>query len=144
MLVKLIGTHGDYLIAFVRIIVGLVFFAHCAQKMLGWFGRAGFSGTITQFAKFGMPASIAYFAISVELWGSLSLILGFLFRMAAFFIVVEMSRAIATFHVRNGFYMNWEGRQKGEGFEYHLFAIALALVILVRGAGALSIDGAIS
>jgi putative oxidoreductase len=127
-----------------RIALGLVFFAHGAQKMLGWFGGTGFSETIAEFAKTGMPTALALFAIFVEFFGSLSLLFGLLSRAAALAIIIEMIGAVLTVHIHNGFFMNWMGHQKGEGFEYHIIAVALAFVILVRGAGALSIDRLVS
>ena len=50
--------------------------------------------------------------------------------------------AVLTSHAAFGFFMNWSGQQKGEGFEYHLLALALALPIIVKGAGAFSVDRA--
>ena len=121
------------------------FFAHGAQKMLGWFGGFGFHGTMGFFTQqIGIPAPLAFLAICAEFFGGLGLIVGLLSRIAAFGIIVNMLVAIATVHVHNGFFMNWYGKQKGEGFEYHLLAIALGLVILIKGAGAASIDRALS
>jgi putative oxidoreductase len=140
MLGHLLSTRNDYLLAFLRALLGLVFFAHGAQKMLGWFGGAGFSGTMAQFATFGMPARVALFAIFVEFFGGLGLLLGLLSRVAAFGIMVEMIGAVLTVHLHNGFFMNWTGQQKGEGYEYHILTVALCLLILVRGAGAPSLD----
>jgi putative oxidoreductase len=133
-------TQNEYSLALARIALGIVFFAHGAQKMLGWFGGSGFSGTISQFAKFGMPAAVALFAIFVEFFGGLSLLFGLLSRLAALAIIIEMIGAVLTVHIHNGFFMNWMGNQKGEGFEYHIIAVALAFLILVRGAGAISIN----
>jgi putative oxidoreductase len=82
----------------------------------------------------------AFLAIAAEFFGSLGLILGFLTRIAAFGITCNMIVAIATVHIQNGFFMNWAGNQKGEGIEYHLLVLALTFLIMVRGAGALSID----
>ena len=144
MLRKLMNTQDEYSLALARVVLGLVFFAHGAQKMLGWFGGSGFSSNISDFAKFGMPTAVALFAIFVEFFGSLSLLFGLLSRVAAFVIIVEMVGAVLTIHIHNGFFMNWMGRQKGEGVEYHLIAVALAFLIMVRGAGALSVDYMVS
>lgn len=144
MLRRLVSTQKEYSLALSRVLLGLVFFAHGAQKMLGWFGGSGFSGTIGQFAQFGMPVLIVLFAIFVEFFGGLSLLFGLFSRVAASAIIVEMIGALLTVHVHNGFFMNWTGQKGGEGFEYHFIAIALALLILVRGAGALSIDYLVS
>jgi len=144
MLRKLMNTQNEYSVALARIAFGVVFFAHGAQKMLGWFGGSGFSATISGFAKFGMPTAVALFAIFVEFFGSLSLLLGLLSRVAALAIIIEMIGAVLTVHIHNGFFMNWMGNQKGEGFEYHIIAVTLAFLILVQGAGAVSIDHLVS
>lgn len=144
MLQKLTSTQDDYALAFARLVLGIVFFAHGAQKMLGWFGGAGFSATVGGFTQMGMPALLAWFVIFVEFFGGLSLIFGFLSRLAGLGIIALMVGAILTVHIHFGFFMNWFGQKKGEGFEYHLLAIALAVLILARGAGAFSIDRAIS
>jgi len=137
---KLLHTPNDLALAFARIILGIVFFAHGAQKMLGWFGGFGFSGTVDAFDKMGMPAPLAYFIIFVEFFGALIMIFGLLSRLGGLGITALMLGAIFTVHMRNGFYMNWFGNQKGEGFEFHLLVIALAVLILIRGAGAFSLD----
>ena len=144
MLRKLTHTPNDYVLTMMRLILGAVFFAHGAQKMLGWFGGYGFSGTISSFEKMGMPAALAFLIIFTEFFGSLGLIFGLLSRLAGVGITALMLGAIAMVHLKFGFFMNWFGNQPGEGFEYHLLAIALALAIAVRGAGALSIDRAIA
>lgn len=141
---KLLQTSNDITLTFCRLIVGIVFFAHGAQKVLGWFGGFGFSATVAAFAKFGMPAPLVYFIMFVELVGGLGMIFGLLSRLAGLGIVALMFGAIGMVHIHMGFFMNWYGNQKGEGFEFHLLAIALAVLILVRGGGALSVDRAIS
>jgi putative oxidoreductase len=89
----------------------------------------------------GMPVSLGLFVILTEFLGSLALICGVFARVASGAIILLMAVAVAMVHAQFGFYMNWFGQQKGEGFEYHLLAIGLAVAVLVRGAGALSIDG---
>lgn len=111
--------------------------------MLRWFGGAGFSGTLSEFAKFGMPEAVALFAIFAEFFGSLSLLFGLLSRLAAL-ALIEMIGAAMTIEIRYGFFMNWMGHQKGEGYEYHITAVALAFLIFVRNAGAVSIDHLVS
>jgi putative oxidoreductase len=140
MLQKLTNTQNDAMLASVRLVLGIVFFAHGAQKMLGWFGGAGFSGTMSGFTHMGLPALIALYAIFIEFFGGLSLLFGLLSRLAGLGIAVEMIGAVLMVHLRFGFFMNWMGQKKGEGFEYHLLAIAVAVLVLVRGAGAFSID----
>ena len=134
-------TTNDYAITVLRLVMGLVFSAHGAQKMLGWFGGYGFGGTMGFFThQMGIPAPLAFLAICAEFFGGLGLLLGFLSRIAAFGIMCNMLVAVALVHAANGFFMNWAGNQKGEGFEYHLLAIASALVIILKGSGALSVD----
>jgi putative oxidoreductase len=89
----------------------------------------------------GIPAPLAFLAICAEFFGGLGLIVGLLSRIAALGITVNMLVAIAKVHSSNGFFMNWAGQQKGEGFEYHLLAIALAIVVMIKGPGALSSTG---
>lgn len=136
----LIGTDNDFILTVLRVVLGVVFFAHGAQKMPGWFGGGGFSGTMAFFTGQGIPAPLAFLAIAAEFFGGLGLIVGLLARIAAFGILCNMVVAIAAVHARLGFFMNWFGKQKGEGYEYHLLAIAIALAILFHGAGALSLD----
>jgi putative oxidoreductase len=92
------------------------------------------------FEGMGIPALFAFLAILAEFLGSLGLILGFLSRIAAFGIAVNMLVAIAKVHAANGFFMNWAGNQKGEGFEYHLLVLAIAAQVMIAGAGAASLD----
>ncbi len=141
---KLLSTPNDFTLTIVRLVLGIVFFAHGAQKMLGWFGGYGFQGTMGFFTHSGIPAPLAFLAICAEFFGGLGLIVGLLSRIAAFGIMVNMLVAIATVHRFNGFFMNWFGNQKGEGYEYHLLAIALCLVVMIKGAGALSLDRALA
>jgi putative oxidoreductase len=141
MFKKLTATTNDPVLTILRLVLGIVFFFHGAQKMLGWFGGYGFSGTMNFFTHdMGIPAVFAFLAIVAEFFGSLGLILGFLARVAASGIIVNMVVAVAMVHRVNGIFMNWFGKQKGEGYEYHLLAIAIGLAVVVRGAGAFSVD----
>ena len=136
----LVSTDDDFILTLLRVVFGVVIFAHGAQKMPGWFGGRGFKGTMAFFTGRGIPAPLAFLAIAAEFFGGLGLVVGLLARIAAFGILCNMVVAIATVHAPFGFFMNWHGKQKGEGYEYHLLAIAIALAILIRGAGALSLD----
>ncbi|MGH8045819.1 MAG: DoxX family protein [Chthoniobacterales bacterium] len=128
-----------------RLTLGAVFFPHGAQKVLGWFGGYGFTGTMGFFTtQMHVPAFFAFLAIMAEFAGSIALILGLFTRVAAFGIASNMLVAIAMVHASNGFFMNWYGNQKGEGYEYHLLVIAIAIVLMIRGGGKFSADGAIS
>ena len=138
----LIQTNSSFGPLAARLVLGLVMFPHGAQKVFGWFGGHGFAGTMQAFTG-GMhiPALFAFLAIAAEFAGSLGLIVGLLSRVAAFGIASVMAVAILTVHASNGLFMNWAGNQKGEGFEYHILAIGLALVVMIQGAGKASLDG---
>jgi putative oxidoreductase len=142
---KLLATVNDNTLTLMRLILGIVFFLHGSQKMLGWFGGYGFSGTMQFFTgMMHVPAPLGVLAICAEFFGGIGLILGFLTRIAALGIAVNMMVAILLVHMANGPFMNWAGTQKGEGYEYHLLALALAIPLMVRGAGAFSVDGALA
>ena len=144
MISKLFQTPDDMVVTLMRLVLGVIFFAHGSQKMLGWFGGYGLKGTMGFFTQTKhIPAVFAYLAIAAEFFGGLGLIFGLLTRVAAFGITVDMLVAVFLVHLPNGFFMNWTGQQKGEGFEYHLLAMAMTVALMIRGAGALSIDRAI-
>lgn len=137
-------TDGSIATFLVRVSLGAVFFPHGAQKVLGWFGGGGFVATYGAFTeKMGIPAVFALLAIAAEFLGALGLLFGFLTRVAAFGIASVMVVAM-TMHYNNGFFMNWSGQQAGEGIEYHLLALAMAVYLVIRGGGALSLDGALN
>jgi putative oxidoreductase len=140
---RLLGTSNDVALTSLRLVLGVVFFAHGAQKMLGWFGGHGFHGTMG-FLSHMMPAPVAFLVICTEFFGGLGLIVGLLTRIAALGIGGLMIGAIFMVHLPNGFFMNWAGNQKGEGVEYHLLVLAIAATLLLRGAGAFSVDRALS
>ena len=145
MIRRIVSTDDSIATTIVRLALGLVFFAHGAQKMLGWFGGFGFTGTMGFFTgTMHIPAPLAFLAICAEFFGGLGLIFGFLTRIAVLGIATNMVVAIATVHRAFGFFMNWNGTQRGEGFEFHLLVLAIAAFLLIRGAGAFSVDHALS
>lgn len=145
MISKLLKTSDDYGLTLARLVLGIVFFAHGAQKVLGWWGGYGFSGTMQFFTQsMGIPAPLAFLAIMAEFLGGVGLIAGALSRIAALGIFSVMAVAVLKVHLPNGLFMNWYGNQKGEGFEYHLLALALAAILMLRGAGPLSADRALA
>src|SRR5215472_4218085 len=145
MLRKLIATDSDIATAILRLVLGVIFFAHGAQKMLGWFGGYGFSGTMSFFTgMLHIPTLFAFLAIAAEFFGSLGLIFGLLTRIAALGIFSNMIVAVAMVHHQFGFFMNWTGNQKGEGYEYHLLVLAITVFLMIRGAGAPSVDRLLS
>ena len=145
MFSTLLRTPNDPAMTIARVMLGVLFFIHGSQKLLGWFGGQGFTATYIGFTQYmHIPAIFAILALAAEFLGGLGLIVGFLTRIAAFGIICVMLVAIFKVHLANGLFMNWTGQQKGEGIEYHLIAIALAATILIRGAGAGSIDRALT
>lgn len=140
-LLTLLSTTPNCGALIARVTLGAVMFPHGAQKALGWFGGYGFEGTMKFFTEtMHIPALFAFLAIAAEFAGAIALVLGVFSRAAALGIASVMTVAILTAHASNGFFMNWYGSQKGEGFEYHLLAIGLALIVLVQGAGSASVD----
>ena len=127
-----------------RVVLGVAFLVHGGQKLFGWFGGHGLSATVKTFTdQMGIPAPLTYLAIAAEFFGGIGLIVGLMTRVAAFGIAITMVVAMLKVHLRFGFLMNWFGNKPGHGIEYHLLAIALALVLIVHGAGAFSLDRAL-
>jgi len=104
---QLLQTDPSWVLTILRVVLGVVMFAHGAQKMLGWFGGYGFSGTMGFFTKsMRIPAPFAFLAICAEFFGGLGLILGLLTRIAAFGVGVNMLVAVATVHWQHGLFAN--------------------------------------
>lgn len=128
-----------------RVALGAVMFPHGAQKLFGWFGGFGFSGTMGFFTeKMNIPAPLAFLVILAESLGALALIAGFLGRVMAFLIGCVMIGAIWLVHLPNGFFMNWFGAQAGEGFEYHLLVLGISVALMIAGSGKWSVDRVIA
>src|SRR5882724_1483258 len=141
MLNRLVRTNEDYALTIARLVLGILFFIHGDQLMLGWFGGHGLRGSMDFFTQqLGIPPSFAFLAICAEFFGGLMLIVGLLGRVAALAIICIMAVAVVKVHWQFGLFMNWFGTQKGEGFEYHLLAITVGLIVALRGSGALSLD----
>lgn len=139
----ILRTRPDWAALVIRIALAVVFFPHGAQKVLGWFGGRGFGPTLEGFSHQYGPV-LAFLAIAAEFAGPIGLFIGFLTRLAAFGLLCNMLVAILMVHSRNGFFMNWSGQQQGEGFEYHLLAVGMLAATIIRGAGALSVDLALT
>ena len=138
---KLFITNNDWTGLITRLTLGLVLFPHGAQKMLGMFGGYGFAGTMGFFTNtVHLPWILGFLVIIIEFVGAISLIAGFASRLWSALIIVLFIGIIFTSHVDNGFFMNWFGNQKGEGYEYHLLVIGLCLATLVNGSGKYSVD----
>lgn len=138
---QLFQTDESWTGLILRLTLGLVMFPHGAQKLLGWYGGFGFSGTMGFFTEtMHLPWLIALLVIIGESFGSVALLLGLLTRFTAASLAVIMVGAIVTTHMPNGFFMNWFGKQAGEGYEYHLLVIGISLALLITGAGKWSLD----
>ncbi len=138
-------TTGDSrMLMFQRIVLGGVMFPHGAQKLLGWFGGGGWDRTIQVMTQqMHMPAALAALVIAIEFFGSLALIAGLFTRVSAAGIAAVMIGAVALVNHRF-FFVDWGDQQGGEGYEYHLLALALAIPLVVRGGGAFSLDRVLS
>ena len=131
---------ADYGATLVRIFLGLVMFPHGAQKLFGWFGGYGFSGTMGFFTEqMGVPAILAFLVIIAESFGAIGAIAGVLTRLSGIGIAAVMAVA-AVIRAPNGFFMNWDGSQAGEGYEYHLLMLGMAIAVIIRRGGAFSAD----
>jgi putative oxidoreductase len=138
---KLIATQDSWTPTWLRVVLGAVMFPHGAQKLLGWFGGYGFDGTMRFLTgHVHLPYAIALLVVLAESLGALALITGAFTRVAAAGILSVMIGAVVTTHLSNGFFMNWSGHAAGEGFEYHLLALAIGGVVLALGGGKLSVD----
>jgi len=133
-------TDGSIVPLVLRLTLAVVMFPHGAQKTLGWFGGHGFKGTMAFLMKSGIPGPLAFLAIMAEFLGPLGLAVGLLTRVAALGIGIVMLVAIFTVHRQHGFFMNWFGIQQGEGVEYHLLALGLAIALILSGPGVWSMD----
>src|SRR6056297_2470809 len=141
----LLTTHPNIGSSIARLTLGLFIFPHGAQKLLGLFGGNGFSATMDFFTtQVGLPSFVAFSIIIIEFFGSISLILGFLSKFWALSLAGMFMGIIYTTQLEHGFFMNWFGNQAGEGYEYSLLVIGLALTIMVNGSGKWSIDKLIS
>ncbi len=138
---KFFATDNSTAAFILRLILGLVMFPHGAQKLFGWFGGFGFSGTMGAFTgSMGIPAVIAFLVIIGESFGAIGLIAGFLTRFTAASMAVIMLGAISIAHWQHGFFMNWFGNQEGQGYEYHLLVIGISAALIIMGAGKWSVD----
>jgi putative oxidoreductase len=139
----LLRTDRSTLLTVLRVALGVVILPHGLQKTIGWFGGYGFSATIGFFGSIGIPAALGFLAILAESAGAAALIAGVTTRVAAFGVGVTMLVA-STMHKANGFFMNWTGQQKGEGIEFHILAIGIAIALMIGGAGRFSLDRALA
>lgn len=141
MLHRFLSTDTSRVLLLQRLVLGLVILPHGLQKLFGAFGGYGFTGTMGFFTDtIGAPAPIGLLVILSDSLGALALILGLGTRLAAFGTIATMLGAVLLWHLPHGFFMNWDGSQAGEGFEFHLLALALAVPLAIKGGGAYAID----
>ena len=127
----------------IRLTLGIVLFPHGAQKMLGWFGGPGFTKEMEYLQHLNLPWIIAFLVIIIEFFGAISLIVGFASRIWSALTIILFMGIIFTSHLEHGFFMNWSGNQKGEGYEYHLLVLGICMALLVTGGGKFSFDNLI-
>ena len=137
----LFATSASWPITVVRVVLGVIFFAHGAQKVFGWFGGHGLKGTTTYLNSTGIPLAVAYLVCFFELLGGVGLVLGFLTRASALAVAIVMVGAIVKVHASNGFFINWEmAPGRGHGIEANLAFLAMAIACLIAGGGTLAVD----
>jgi putative oxidoreductase len=137
----LLVTSPSWAITVVRVVLGVVFFAHGAQKVLGWFGGYGLKGTTGYLRSLGLPLVVAYLVCFFEFFGGIGLVLGLFTRPAALAVAIVMVGAIAKVHGQHGFFVNWGlTPNKGHGYEANLAFLAMAVACLLAGGGALALD----
>jgi putative oxidoreductase len=141
LLHRLIATDRSTASFVLRLTLALVMFPHGAQKVFGWFGGDGFSGTLGFFTgTLGVPALFAILVFAAELLGPIGLAVGAFSRVAAAGLIAVMTGAIFMAHLPHGFFMNWTGAQAGEGFEFHLLVIGMSIALVIAGSGRWSFD----
>lgn len=136
----LLATDDSVVPTVLRVALGGVVLAHGLQKMFGWFGGYGISGTMGFFASIGIPAPLGALVIASDFLGALALIIGLMTRFSAAATAAVMLGALAMVHWPNGFFMNWSGSPRGEGFELHVLAIGMAFALILSGGGRASLD----
>ena len=137
---NVLATSDSFSLFALRLALGVVVLPHGLQKVFGWYGGPGLDGTLGWFASIGIPTFLGVLAIAADFAGALAVIAGLGTRIAAFGIGVNMVVAALMVHRANGFFMNWGGNQAGEGYEFHILAAAIALAVVLGGAGRWSLD----
>ena len=137
----LVATSASWAITVVRVVLGVIFVAHGAQKVFGAFGGYGLKGTTGYFKSIGLPLPIGYLVCFMEFFGGIGLVLGLLTRLSALAVTIVMVGAIVKVDAPHGFFLNWELKPgKGHGFEMNLALIAMAVACMIAGGGAVSVD----
>jgi putative oxidoreductase len=138
---KLFSTTDSWTPIVLRFVLGLVIFPHGAQKLLGWFGGYGFAGSMNYFTDtVDLPWIIGFLVIILEFFGAIALIAGIATRIISVLYIAIAIGIIFTSSIQYGFFMNWFGNQGGEGYEYFLLWIGMAIGLVVSGGGKYSVD----
>lgn len=141
MIQRFLKTNDDWTYTFLRISLGILFLPHGLQMAFGWFGGGGWQASMNYLqGSMELPAMIAYGVVLTQLLGSLFLFAGLFTRGMAFLILVIMGGAVYTSHIDHGFFMNWNGQQDGEGFEYHIAVFAITIPVIIYGGGKWAFD----
>ncbi|MDY7396085.1 DoxX family protein [Aureibaculum sp. 2210JD6-5] len=141
---QIFSTSSGWAATVARLTVGLIMLPHGMQKMFGWYGGEGFTGTTNRFTEgMGYPSIIAFLIIFFEFFGAIGLIVGFASRFMAFGIIILMIGAIAQVHRHYGYFLNWHNTMEGEGMQFNLLMIGVAFVVMILGSGNLSVDSLI-
>lgn len=132
-------TDGSSLV--LRLTLAGVLLPHGLQQSLGLFGGYGFVGTMGFYThSAGLSYGLALTVIAVLNLGPVLLLAGLGTRLAALACGLFLAGAMLTAHLSNGFFMNWYGTQHGEGYEYHLLGMGLALALILQGGGRFALD----
>src|SRR5919199_5135920 len=129
------ASRADIALTILRVVIGLVFVAHGAQKLFQ-FGLGGVTGAFTQMGV-PLPGVTAPLVALVEFFGGIALVLGILTRLAALGLAVDMLGAILLVHLKGGFFMP-------TGVEYALSLLAAAVALAIAGPGAAAVDNLIA
>jgi putative oxidoreductase len=131
---------NDVALLILRLTMAVVMWPHGAQKALGWFGGPGLAVTVAgMHAHFGLPAAVAYLVVAVEFLGPILLVLGIITRVAALGIAIDMVTAAILAHAPNGFFMNFSGKQSGEGVEFFILLAGIGVALAIAGPGRIAI-----
>ena len=141
LIARLTSTDQNSSALIIRLVLGIVLFAHGAKSLLGWFGGAGFESTMYYLTNImQLPVVIGLSVILLQFFGAILLLLGVLVRPLALAVAGMFAGMILTVHFDHGFFMNWFGNKSGEGYEYHILVLALCAALLIQGAGRISVD----
>jgi putative oxidoreductase len=137
---KVLFTRAGFGLTAIRIVVGIIFAAHGAQKLFGMFGGYGIAGTAQYMESLGLAPGhlMAILAGGTEFFGGLALIIGLLTRPAALGLTFLSLVAIFSVHIHNGLFMT------NNGYEFALALLGGSVAVLIEGAGKLSADRVIS